>query len=488
MITKSCVDSQGDPVILKIYNTPSRRVEEFTPIEPGVVRMYGCGPTVYTYAHIGNLRAYVCQDILRRALGFFGYSVTYVMNITDVGHLTGDVDTGDDKMVVSAREKKKTVWEIAEHYTDAFFVDVEKLNIARPDTVCKATDHIPEMIALVKRLEDQGFTYVAGGNVYFDISKFPRYGDFAGLKLDDLKAGARIEKDPNKRNPLDFVLWFTSSKFGEQAMMWDSPWGRGYPGWHLECSAMSMKYLGEQFDIHAGGIDHVPVHHTNEIAQSEAATGKKWVNYWFHNEFLVMADGKMSKSSGTFTTLSALEAAGYDPLDYRYFLLGAHYRTQLQFSETALAGAQAGRRGLVERISGILRRAEHAQSVESGSDAGEYFTAFTEHIANDLNTSRCLADLWALVKDEAVPPREALGCIERMDSILGLGLLEQARAADAEDRDVTLSSEVEQLIRERNDARRRRDFARADSIRDELLGRGIQLEDGPEGTRWKKSS
>ncbi|MDH7483863.1 MAG: cysteine--tRNA ligase, partial [Spirochaetales bacterium] len=279
---------------LYLFNTMGRSLQKFMPLREGKVGFYGCGPTVYNFAHIGNLRTYIFEDILVRTLRRFGYEVTHVMNITDVGHLSGDDDTGEDKMVKSARERGKSVLEIAQFYTDAFFNDTSRLNIVRPTIVCKATEHIEDMIELIRRIEQNGYTYFAGGNLYFDVSKFERYGELAGLRLDQLKAGARIDVDPNKRNPFDFVLWFTKSKFENQALLWDSPWGRGYPGWHIECSAMSMKYLGEQFDIHAGGIDHIPVHHTNEIAQSESATGHKWVNYWLHAEFLVLDKGKMS--------------------------------------------------------------------------------------------------------------------------------------------------------------------------------------------------
>jgi len=308
---------------VRLFNTLGRQLQAFEPLKNGEAGFYGCGPTVYNYAHIGNLRAYVTHDILVRTLRRRGYKVTHVMNITDVGHLSGDNDSGEDKMVKSAEERGKSVLEIADFYTQAFFHDTERLNIIRPTVVCKATEHVGEMIELIKRIEANGCTYSAGGNLYFDITKFPAYGELALLNL-DRRTEARTEVDENKRNIHDFVLWFTKSKFENQALTWDSPWGRGYPGWHIECSAMSIKYLGEQFDIHAGGIDHIPIHHTNEIAQSEAATGKHpWVRYWVHNEFLVLDKGKMSKSAGGFLTLQSLIDAGYEPLDYRYFLLAA---------------------------------------------------------------------------------------------------------------------------------------------------------------------
>ncbi|MFP4484790.1 MAG: cysteine--tRNA ligase, partial [Spirochaetaceae bacterium] len=337
---------------LRLFNTLGRTVQTFIPIEEGKVGVYACGPTVYNFAHIGNLRAYVFEDELRRTLEYLGYEVEHVMNVTDVGHLTDDADEGEDKIIRSAREQGKSVWEIADFFTEAFFNDVDRLNIRRPTVVCRATAHIQQMIDLIKRIEDAGYTYHAGGNVYFDTAKFPNYGELALLERQQDQE-SRVEADPNKKHPRDFVLWFTRSKFERQAMVWDSPWGRGYPGWHIECSAMSMHYLGEHFDIHCGGVDHIPVHHTNEIAQSEAATGRKWVNYWLHNEFLVMDTGKMSKSKGNFVTLSTLEEEGYEPLDYRYFLLGGHYQTQLMFTVDAMNGARNARRRLTERITAL---------------------------------------------------------------------------------------------------------------------------------------
>jgi cysteinyl-tRNA synthetase len=442
--------------------------------------MYGCGPTVYNYAHIGNLRTYVFEDILRRCLRYAGYEVTHVMNITDVGHLTDDADEGEDKIEKSARETGRSVWDIAEMYTRAFFHDTRRLNILRPEIVCKATDHIPEMIALVARLEEKGFTYEAGGNIYFSIDKFPDYGRLALLDSQDLMAGARVEVDANKRNPHDFVLWFTKSKFGGQSMVWDSPWGRGYPGWHLECSAMSMKYLGEQFDIHCGGIDHIPVHHTNEIAQSEAATGKKpWVKYWLHGEFLVVDRGKMSKSKGGFLTLDRLGEEGYKPLDYRYFCLGGHYRSQLKFSFDGLAAAASARANLMERLSRLDRKAPVPETL-GGLSAG-LLKAFEAGIADDLNMPKALAELWTLVKQQDIPDGEKLAVLRRMDEVLGLDLLyvKEEEAPDAE---------IEALIQERLEARKVKNFTRADEIRDILKTRGILLEDGPGGTRWKRAA
>jgi cysteinyl-tRNA synthetase len=406
------------------------------------------------------------------------------MNITDVGHLSGDNDEGDDKMVKSAEERGKSILEIADFYTRAFFHDTERMNIRRPTVVCKATEHVDEMIALIKRIEANGYTYAAGGNLYFDVGKFPPYGELALLRQDELKAGARVGTDENKRNPQDFVLWFTKSKFENQALVWDSPWGRGYPGWHIECSAMSMKYLGEQFDIHAGGIDHIPIHHTNEIAQSEAATGKHpWVRYWVHNEFLVLDRGKMSKSSGGFLTLQSLVDAGYDPLDYRYFLLGGHYRSQLQFSWESLETARNARRSLTERIRLLARGGPKKEGAER---AAAYMAAFDKALEDDLSTPRALAELWGLIRDPVLDPGEALSRALEMDQVLGLRL-ENAAVEPGGGDDPALIKEIEDLIAERAEAKKARDYAKADSIRAGLKERGILLEDGPEGARWRKA-
>ncbi|MFP4373867.1 MAG: cysteine--tRNA ligase, partial [Spirochaetaceae bacterium] len=356
---------------LRLFNTLGRTIQQFVPIDDNRVGMYTCGPTVYQYAHIGNLRSYVFEDELRRALEYFGYEVRHVMNVTDVGHLTDDADEGEDKVIKSAREMGKTVWDIAEHFTEAFFNDVKKLNIEQPTVICKATDHVDDMIEMIKRIEANGYTYEAGGNIYFDTGKFPNYGELALLDRQEQRAGARIEVDENKRHPRDFVLWFTKSKFENQAMVWDSPWGRGYPGWHIECSAMSTKYLGEHFDIHTGGVDHIPVHHTNEIAQTEAATGHKWVNYWIHGEFLLMDTGKMSKSRGNFVTLGVLEEEGFEPLDFRYFCLSGHYRTQLQFSYDALNAARQSRRNLLDRIAAVKEAAGDGGARPGDAAAGD---------------------------------------------------------------------------------------------------------------------
>ena len=475
------------------FNTLGRAKQVFQP-RAGKVGFYGCGPTVYNYAHIGNLRAYVLHDILVRSLRRAGYEVTQVMNITDVGHLSDDADDGDDKMVKSAAERGKSVLEIAAMYTEAFFNDTDRMNITRPTIVCKATDHIADMIALIQKIADNGYTYAAGGNLYFDISKCPAYGELALLRPDDLKAGARIAVDEHKRNPRDFVLWFTKSKFENQALVWDSPWGRGYPGWHIECSAMSIKYLGDQFDIHAGGIDHIPIHHTNEIAQSEAATGKRpWVRYWLHNEFLVLDKDKMSKSAGGFLTLQKLIDEGYDPLDYRYFLLGGHYRSQLQFSWESLTGAKNARRSLTDKMRALAEKAEKAgvviQDVIPTAATERYTQSFNAALEDDLNTPRALAELWELARDSAIEPQAALAAAFDMDEALGLGLrsvLDAQLDAQRQPEDEAFTREIEEIIALRAEAKKAKDFARADSLRHSLKERGIILEDGPGGTIWRR--
>ena len=466
---------------LRLFNTLGRQIQPFVPIQPGKVGMYACGLTVYGYAHVGNLRTYITEDVLRKTLESQGFDVRHVMNVTDVGHLTDDADDGEDKMVKGARERGKTVWEIADFFTKAFFSDFEAVHCRMPTVVCKATDHIPDMIALIQRLEQRGYTYLAGGNVFFDISKFPTYGQLALLDQQDLRAGARIEVDQGKRNPADFALWFTRGKFEQQSMLWDSPWGKGYPGWHIECSAMSMKYLGEQFDIHCGGIDHVPVHHTNEIAQSEAATGKKWVNYWVHGEWLLMDRAKMARSSGHSITLATVRDKGFDPLDLRYLCLNAHYRTQLAFTWEAMEGARAARQGLLEKVAQLRAEAGETAVKPQGATV-EYLDQFQSHILDDLNTPRCLADLWTLVRDTSVPAPQKLAAAIRMDGILELGL-GAARA-----REVELDSESQLLLQEREKARKSRDFKRADEIRAQLLARGIEIQDSPSGPKLRTAS
>ncbi|MEL3906777.1 MAG: cysteine--tRNA ligase [Treponema sp.] len=486
---------------LRVYNTLGYKMEEFIPIKKNEVGFYGCGPTVYNYAHIGNLRAYVFQDTLSRLLRFLGYSLTHVMNITDIGHLSGDADDGEDKMVKTAQERGQSVLEIADFYTAAFFKDTDRLNIKRPNVVCKATDHVPDMIELIKRIEANGHTYSAGGNLYYDITTFPQYGELAALRLEDLKAGARIEVDENKRNPHDFVLWFTKSKFENQALVWDSPWGKGYPGWHIECSAMSMKYLGEQFDIHTGGIDHIRIHHTNEIAQSQGATGKKWVKYWLHNEFLVMNKGKMSKSTGNFITLEKVMEAGFAPLDYRFLLLGGHYRSQLNFSWEAMETARNARRNLEQRISHIIESAgesagdpfdkitaEDAAALLRTEKARGYLADFIQALEEDISTPRALSVVQQTVKEKELEPAEIIRLIRIFDTVLGLNLLEEAQSLEntRQTGAVENSGEIQKLVEERTEAKKRKDFQRADEIRAYLKTQGIVLEDTAGGTIWRK--
>ena len=470
---------------LKLFNTMGRELQDFLPINQNEISIYACGPTVYNFAHIGNLRTYVFEDILKRTLEYLGYKVKHMMNITDVGHLTDDGDSGEDKMEKSAREKGKTVWEIAQYYTEAFFKDTESLNIIKPDIISKATDNIQEMIDLIKRLEEKGFTYISGGNVYFSIDKFPNYGKLALLDRQKLHAGARIEVDGNKKNPHDFVLWFTKSKFANQTMVWDSPWGRGYPGWHIECSAMSMRYLGEQFDIHCGGIDHINVHHTNEIAQSEAATGKKWVNYWLHGEFLVLNKDKMAKSAGNFLTLTDLVKKGYDPLDYRYFCLTGHYRSQLQFSWESLDSGRNARQNIIEKVKSYYEETSR-KVAEKSSDLSEYaqnlILNFKDSLEDDLNCPKALAVLWTMLKDSKVLPMEKVYLALEFDKVLGLSLKEEIN----KESNITIDEEVSNLIKERENARKNRDFKQADVLRGKLKELGIEIKDTPDGTIWKK--
>ncbi|OQX29872.1 MAG: cysteine--tRNA ligase [Spirochaeta sp. LUC14_002_19_P3] len=468
---------------LILYNSDGRELRKFVPLKEGEAGFYCCGPTVYNYAHIGNLRPYTHWDVLRRVLKRFGYKVKHVMNVTDVGHLTDDGDDGEDKMIKGARERGMSVWEIAEFFTQAFFDDMKRLNILVPDVVCRATEHIDVMIDLVKRLEERGFTYEGGGNIYFDTKKLADYGRMALLERQELRHGARTQVDAQKRNPTDFVLWFTNSKFANQAMIWDSPWGRGYPGWHLECSAMSSKYLGECFDIHAGGMDHIPVHHTNEIAQSEGAFGHKWVHYWVHNEFLIMKGGKMAKSKGSFITLNDLLEEGYEALDYRYFLLGGHYRSQLIFSSESLNAARSARRSLMGRMADLLREAFPCSKDDLGLAVRARLEAFDTALGEDMNTPRALAEVWSLVKDDSIEPGEKLAALFSMDEVLALGLASAGR----ESRQVAADGELSLLLEQRGKARASKDWAAADRIRDELLSRGWKVVDTSDGSRLEKS-
>ncbi len=472
---------------LALYNTLTRKKGPFTPLYPPSVALYTCGPTVYTFAHIGNLRSYIFEDILKRALLFNGFKVKHVMNITDVGHLTSDADEGEDKMLLAMRREGKSVWEIAEFYTDAFKQDIRKLNILPPDIWCRATDHITEQLALIEKLEKKGFTYTAGGNVYFDTSRLKDYGKLAQLNL-KAETKARVQKDPHKKNPHDFVLWFTKSKFSEQEMKWKSKYGYGYPGWHIECSAMAMKYLGEQFDIHCGGIDHIPVHHTNEIAQSEAATGKKpWVKHWLHNEFLVLKEGdgaegkaakKMAKSGENFITLSTLEQKDFHPLDYRYFCLGTQYRMPLMFSYEALEGARNARKKLLEKVLELKKAGKKGKKGQGRTQNKKYTQGFTDALNDDLNTPQALAVLWEMLKDSTMPATGKYTSLLMFDTVLGLGLKEV--------KEEKIPPKILELAEERLEARRRKDWKKADALREEIRKKGYVIGDTDKRYELKK--
>ncbi len=465
---------------LRLYNTMGRKMEEFKPITPGHVGFYGCGPTVYNYAHIGNLRAYVFLDILDKTLQLLGYDIKHVMNITDVGHLTGDGDDGEDKMKKTAEERHQSVLEVAKFYTDAFMADIDALNIRHPDVICKATEHIQEMIDLIKQIEANGHTYMAGGNLYYDISTYDDYGKLANLNLDELKAGAGKRKvvvvDENKRNPGDFVLWFTKSKFEDQAMTWDSPWGRGYPGWHIECSTMAMKYLGEHLDIHCGGIDHIAVHHENEIAQSEAFLGHQWVNYWMHAAFLQLKDGKMSKSKGDFLTLDTLVDKGYKPEYYKYFCLTSHYRTSANFSFDALDAAKNSYESLINKIIEQKNLARENDSVDTEQEK-QFIDSFNSFMFNDLKTPQALAVMWDALKSNTLPAKSKLNFLEHVDKIFGLSLTDVINKSES---GFVVSPEDEKIIEQRQQARINKDWKTSDELRNLLASHGVGIKDLPD--------
>ncbi len=465
---------------MKIYNSLTRNVEEFVPNEPGKVSMYTCGPTVYHFAHIGNLRTYICEDVLEKILRFSGYDVKRVMNITDVGHLSSDADTGEDKMLKGAQREHKSVMEIAKYYTDAFFKDCEKLNIKMPDVVEPATNCIDEFIHMIEVLLEKGYAYKAGENVYFDTSKLKEYYVFGNQNEDELMVGVRddVSEDSNKRNKNDFVLWFTKSKFEDQALKWDSPWGVGYPGWHIECSCISMKHLGEKMDIHCGGVDNMFPHHTNEIAQSESYLGHKWCNYWFHVHHLNDETGKMSKSKGEFLTVSLLEEKGYDPIVYRMFALQSHYRKPLTFSYETLDQTAATYKKLKNRIASV----KEDGAVDEAA-VREWHDKFAEAVGNDCNTAMGLTLLYDVLKSD-LNGSTKLKVIEDYDYVLSLNLL---KAEEAEAGDDELTAYVEGKIAERAQAKKDKDFARADAIRDELAAKGIIIEDTREGVKWKRA-
>ena len=463
---------------MKLYNTLTKKVEEFIPNNKDEVKMYTCGPTVYHYAHIGNLRTYIFEDILEKALNYLGYKVNRVMNITDVGHLTSDADTGEDKMEKGAKREGKTVYEIAKFYTDAFFNDCKKLNIKKPNTVEPASHNIDTYIKMIEKMLNDGYAYISNGNVYFDVSKSKEYYKLSGKNPDDLKVGVRetVEEDNSKRNQADFVLWFTDSKFKNQDMRWDSPWGVGYPGWHIECSGISGKYLGEYLDIHCGGVDNVFPHHTNEIAQSEAYFGHKWCNYWVHGEHLNDINGKMSKSNGEFLTVSLLEEKGYSPLSYRYFCLSSHYRKVLTFSYDILDGASNEYNKLKSRISNIKEDGEINNEVFN-----KYVENFKKALSNDLNTSMCLTILYDLLKDNNVNGTTKIALINDFDKVLSLDLLKKDEVEIEEE----LEDYIKSKIKERNEYKKNKEFDKADKIRDELKMKGIIIKDTRDGTIYE---
>ena len=460
---------------MKLYNTLSRKIEDFVPNESGKVKLYTCGPTVYHYAHVGNIRNYIGHDILDKTLRYLGYQVTRAMNITDVGHLTSDSDSGEDKMEVARKREHKSAMEIAKFYTDAFFDDFKLVNCKMPEIVSPATDNISEYIKIISVLIDKGFAYLSGGNVYFDTAKLDDYYVLTNHQEDSLVVGARegVEEDSNKKNQADFVLWFTTSKFENHELLWDSPWGKGYPGWHIECSGISIKYLGEYLDIHGGGVDNIFPHHTNEIAQSEAYLGHKWCNYWFHNEHLLDETGKMSKSTGAILTVTKLKESGYDPLAFRFMCLNSHYRKQLVFSYDALEQAQTTLRKLRNRISNL------SDDGEIDEDKFEiYQNKFKAELSNDLNTANALSVLYEVLKDDTLTNATKLELVKDFDSVLSLDLIQDKKEVKNE------KYILEQIAR-RSEAKKNKDFALADSIRDSLLEQGIRLIDSRDGTTYE---
>lgn len=461
---------------MKLYNTLTRKVEEFVPNEDGKVKLYTCGPTVYHYAHIGNIRNYIGHDILDKTLRYLGYDVTRAMNITDVGHLTSDSDSGEDKMEVARKREHKSSMEIAKFYTDAFFEDFSLVNCKMPEIVSPATENIDMYIKIIEKLLKDEYAYISGGNVYFDISKLNDYYVLTNHQEDDLVVGARdgVEEDSNKRNQADFALWFTTSKFENHELLWDSPWGKGYPGWHIECSGISIKYLGEHLDIHGGGVDNIFPHHTNEIAQSEAYLGHKWCNYWFHNEHLLDQTGKMSKSKGAILTVTKLKENGFDPLAFRFMCLNSHYRKQLVFSYDALTQAESTLKKLRNKIKSL-------------SDSGEldrnlykiYNNKFILEISNDLNTANAITVIYELLKDSYVSDKTKISLITSFDEVLSLNLISK------EEENLENDAYIKEKIAERNEAKKNKNYVLADEIRDNLLKEGIKLIDTREGTIYE---
>ena len=458
--------------MLKVYNTLTRKKEDFVPIDEKCVRMYSCGPTVYSYAHIGNLRTYIFMDLIRRVLRYDGYKLKGVMNITDVGHLLSDGDEGEDKMAKAAREQKKTPWEIAAYYTDVFFKDIDALNIGRPEVIAKATEHIPEMIEFVQALQEKGYAYEITDGIYYDIGKFPSYGKLSGQVLDEKEAGARVEENSEKRHPADFALWKKADK--NHIMQWPSPWGMGFPGWHIECSAMSRKYLGEVFDIHSGGIDAVPVHHENEIAQNEARAEKKTVNYWMHGEFMMVDGGKMSKSLGNVYTIAQLRDMGYDPLDFRFFCLNAHYRKKLNFTFEGMTAAKISR----ERIMTTLYQHKISSATTDETVLNDYKNKFSEAINDDLNIPLALGVLFNMLKEPK--SKDIYELALQFDKVFGLSL-DKAAAPKQDEPKEDIPQEVLDLVQKRADAKKAKDFALADAIRGQIAELGFNVKDTREG-------
>ena len=464
---------------MKIFNTLTKKIEEFKPIEENIVKMYTCGPTVYNYAHIGNLRTYIFEDVLEKTLKYVGYDVKRVMNITDVGHLQSDGDTGEDKMVAGAKRENKSVYEIAEFYTESFFNDLKKLNIRKPDIIEKASDNIKEYIAMIEDLINKGYAYLSNGNVYFDISKSPNYYELSGKNESELIVGVRddVDEDKNKKNPFDFVLWFTISKFEDQIMKWDSPWGVVYPGWHIECSTIALKYLGEYIDIHCGGVDNIFPHHTNEIVQSEAHLGHKWCNYWVHGEFLNDKAGKMSKSKGEFLILPLLIEKGYNPLAYRFMCLQSHYRKQLVFSYETLDIASNAYSKLKTKIKSLNKTNDELDN----DGVIKYKTIFSDSLKDNLNTSNALTCIFDLLKDSSVNDYTKLYLIEDFDKVLSLDLTkDDEKVADDE-----FIKSIEKLIEERKVLKSEKKYAEADLIRDELRGMGVEINDTKDTTTYE---
>ena len=465
---------------MQLYNSETRRKEEFNPLNPAQITMYCCGPTVYNYAHIGNMRTYIFEDLLGRTLRL-RYPVKHVMNVTDVGHLVSDADDGEDKMELGAAREGKSAWDIAKFYETKFFEDYDALHCTRPSVTSRATEHIQEMIALVKTLEEKGYNYRTSDGIYYDTSKFARYDALVGRsRLEGLKGGARVEMSEEKKNPTDFALWKFSPTDKKRQMEWESPWGVGFPGWHVECSAMAMKYLGPTIDIHCGGIDHVSVHHTNEIAQSEAATGQKYVDYWVHGEFLVLRAGKMSKSGGTFVTLQTLRDKGYDPLDYRYLCLTAHYRTQLEFTYESLDSARKSLQTLRREVSKAQEAAQRQNSVPTAR-LGEVKAQFQAAMEDDLNAPKALAVVWEVLRGADLNAAEKVEFVKFADGVLSLDLF---RAP--EEKKVELPEDVQQLLQARAEARAAKDYKKSDELRDALRAAGYAVKDTPQGQQVDK--